>query len=89
MPPQRTNAGSATGGDAAVRGLDLTIPGVLKRFWRALQKWRQRVNARTSLHDLSDMELKDIGVTREEIDPIAPHRAIDALRDRIHSRGVM
>ena len=89
MPPQQTNAGSATVGDAAVRGFALTIPGLLKRYWRALQKWRQRLNSRTTLHDLSDRELKDIGVTREEIDHIAPHRAIDALRDRIHSRGVM
>jgi uncharacterized protein YjiS (DUF1127 family) len=89
MPPQETNAGSATEGDAAVRGLDLTILGVLERFWHALQKWRRRLNSRTSLHDLSDRELKDIGMTREEIDHIAPHRAIDALRDRIHSRGVM
>jgi hypothetical protein len=31
----------------------------------------------------------DIGVTRHEIDHIAPHRAIDALRDSIHSRGLM
>jgi uncharacterized protein YjiS (DUF1127 family) len=41
------------------------------------------------LHDLSDRELMDIGVTRGEIDYIARHRAIDTLRDRILSRGVM
>jgi uncharacterized protein DUF1127 len=47
-----------------------------------------------SLHDLSDRELMDIGVTRAEIDRIAGHRAIDRLRDGtthlwILSRGVM
>ena len=64
------------------------VPGLLKRYWHAFGEW-QRQRSRTSLHDLSDRELKDIGVTRDEIDHIAPHRAIDALRDGIHSRGVM
>jgi hypothetical protein len=46
------------------------------------------------LHDLSDRELMDIGVTRSEIDSIHPQRAIDRLRDGttdpwIGSRGVM
>jgi uncharacterized protein YjiS (DUF1127 family) len=61
---------------------------LLKRYWRAFAEW-QRLSSRTALHDLSDRELKDIGVTRDEIDHIIPHRAIDALRDSIHSRGVM
>jgi uncharacterized protein YjiS (DUF1127 family) len=64
------------------------VLSLLKRYWRAFGEW-QRQRSRTSLHDLSDRELMDIGVTREEIDHIAPHRAIDALRDSIHSRGVM
>ena len=72
-------------GSAAVRH----VLSLLKRYWRAFGKWRQRQSSRTTLHDLSDRELKDIGVTRGEIDHIAPHRAIDALRDSIWSRGVM
>jgi uncharacterized protein YjiS (DUF1127 family) len=51
--------------------------------------WRQRQRSQTTLHELSDRALMDIGVTRAEIDHIAPHRVIDALRDSIHSRGVM
>jgi uncharacterized protein YjiS (DUF1127 family) len=102
MPPQQTDPAFKIEGDAALRGLDLTIGlvkeatddtrnvlSLLKRYWRAFGKWRQRQSSRTTLHDLSDRELKDIGVTRGEIDHIAPHRAIDALRDSIHSRGVM
>ncbi len=102
MPPQQTDPASETGSDAAVLGLDLTIGlareaaddtrnvlSLLKRYWRAFGEWRQRQRSRTTLHDLNDRDLKDIGVTRDEIDHIAPHRAIDALRDRIYSRGVM
>jgi uncharacterized protein YjiS (DUF1127 family) len=62
---------------------------LLKRYWRAFGEWRQRQSSQTTLHDLSDRELKDIGVTRGEIDHIAAHRAIDALRDSILSRGVV
>jgi uncharacterized protein YjiS (DUF1127 family) len=61
----------------------------LKQYWRAFQRWRQRQRSRTTLHDLSDRELTDIGVTREEIEHIARHRAIDALRDSIYARGVV
>ena len=64
------------------------VLGLLKRVWRAFGEWQSR-RSRTSLHDLSDRALMDIGVTRDEIDNIAPDRAIDALRDSIHARGVM
>jgi uncharacterized protein YjiS (DUF1127 family) len=71
-----------------------SVLSVLKGYWRAFQKRRQRRRLRVGLHDLSDRELKDIGVTRAEIDYIAAHRAIDRLRDGtthlwILSRGVM
>jgi uncharacterized protein YjiS (DUF1127 family) len=70
------------------------VLSLLKRYWRAFGEWRQRQSSRTTLHDLSDRELMDIGVTRDEIDHIARHRAIDTLRDGtthlwIQSRGVM
>lgn len=102
MPPQQTDPASPSGSDAAVLGLDLTIPlvaevkddtrsvlSLLERTWRAFSKWRQRQRSRTTLHDLNDRALMDIGVTREEIEHIAPHRAIDALRDSIYARGVI
>ena len=71
-----------------------SVLSLLKGYWRALQKRRQRQRLRGSLHDLNDRELMDIGVTRGEIDYIARHRAIDTLRDStmhlwILSRGGM
>ena len=76
--------------DASTR----SVWSLLKRYWRAFQERRQRQWLRASLHDLSDRELMDIGVTRAEIDYIAAHRAVDRLRDGtaylwISSRGVM
>ncbi|MBB4258852.1 MULTISPECIES: DUF1127 domain-containing protein [unclassified Bradyrhizobium] len=80
MPPQQTNITAATEVDAARRGLDLSIvESLLRRYWRAFQAWRPR--AGVALQDLSDRELMDIGLTRGEIDRIAPERAIDRLRD--------
>jgi uncharacterized protein YjiS (DUF1127 family) len=71
-----------------------SVLGLLKRSWRAFQEWRRLQSLRATLHDLSDRELMDIGVTRGEIDCIARHRAIDRLRDSTThlwslSRGVM
>lgn len=71
-----------------------SVLSLLKRFWRAFQERRQRLSLRATLHNLSDRELMDIGVTRAEIDCIAAHRAIDRLRDGtthlwIPFRGVM
>jgi uncharacterized protein YjiS (DUF1127 family) len=98
----RPNASIATPDDALsekdAAGLTAastrSVLGLLKRYWRAFQERRRRQSLRATLHDLSDRELMDIGVTRGEIDYIAPHRAIDTLRDStthlwILSRGVM
>ena len=107
MPPRQTDPGFEVESDAAVRGLDLSIGlakeatddtrsvlGLLERVWRAFGEWRQRQRSRTSLHELSDRELMDIGVSRDEVERIARHREIDALRDGtayfwIRSRGLM
>jgi uncharacterized protein YjiS (DUF1127 family) len=101
MPPQQTEPAFKIEADATVRGLDLTIGlvkeatddtrnvlSLLKRVWRAFGEW-QRQRSQTTLHELSDRALMDIGVTRAEIDHIAPHRVIDALRDSIYARGGM
>ncbi|MGX1324225.1 uncharacterized protein YjiS (DUF1127 family) [Bradyrhizobium sp. USDA 377] len=91
MPPQLTNSTCEAEGDAARRGLDFSIAlSLLKRYWRAFLE--QRRSPRVSLHDLSDRELMDIGLTRGEIDSITPERAIERLRDRatdLWSRGAM
>ncbi|MGL3108301.1 DUF1127 domain-containing protein [Bradyrhizobium sp. BR 1432] len=47
---------------------------------------------RLTLQELSDRELRDIGLTRSEIDYVTPERAIETLRDsatQLWSRGVI
>ena len=66
-----------------------SVLSLLKRYWRSFQERRRRRSLRATLLDLSDRELMDIGVTRDEIVYIAPYRAIDTLRDRILSRGLI
>ena len=84
MPPQQTTTTAATERDVAIRRLDLSIVlSVLRQYWRAFQELRPR--ARVTLQDLSDRELMDIGLTRGEIDAIAPERAIERLRDNARS----
>jgi uncharacterized protein YjiS (DUF1127 family) len=66
-----------------------SVLSLLKRYWRAFQGRRRRGAA---LSYLSDRELMDIGLTRDEIDYITPQRAIDRLRDSatyLWSRGVI
>jgi len=80
MPPQRTNITAAPEGDAARLRPDLSIVlSLLRRYWRAFQERWPR--AQVTLQDLSDRELTDIGLSRGEIDSIAPERALDRLRD--------
>jgi uncharacterized protein YjiS (DUF1127 family) len=85
MPPQQTNITSETEVDPARLRLDRSIVlSLLRRYQRAFQDWRPR--SQVTLHDLSERELMDIGLTRSEIDSIAPERAIERLRD--HTRAL-
>ena len=43
-------------------------PGLFRRYWDAFQQRRIRRRLPASLCDLSDRELRDIGITRGEID---------------------
>jgi len=47
------------------------------KYWDAYQERRDRQKLRSSLSDLSDRELMDIGTTRGEIDYIVSNRDID------------
>jgi uncharacterized protein YjiS (DUF1127 family) len=58
-----------------------SVSGLLRRYWRAFRKRRRREKLRVSLHDLSERELMDIGLTPGDIDYIASGRAIERLRD--------
>jgi uncharacterized protein YjiS (DUF1127 family) len=67
-----------------------SVLSLLQGYWRAFRERRQRERLRVSLHDLSDRELMDIGLTRSDIDYIIADRAIERLRDGTWlSRGVM
>ncbi|MGX4770689.1 DUF1127 domain-containing protein [Bradyrhizobium guangdongense] len=77
----------AAGTNAASRR---SVLGLLKQVWLAFLARRQ--NPRLTVHDLSDRELLDIGLTRGEVDYLSPQRAIDNLRDRtryLWNRGGM
>jgi uncharacterized protein YjiS (DUF1127 family) len=50
---------------------------LLKNYWGTLLKWRQREKLRARLNDLSDRELRDIGITRGEVDYAASNGAAD------------
>ncbi|WP_050421953.1 DUF1127 domain-containing protein [Bradyrhizobium tropiciagri] len=50
---------------------------VIGRYWTALLDWELRVQIRDRLTNLSDRELRDIGIARGEIDYVASHRATD------------
>ena len=60
-----------------------SLLGVLEQYWRAFRGWYR--SSRVILQDLSDRELRDIGLTRGEVDHLATGRTIDALRERARS----
>jgi uncharacterized protein YjiS (DUF1127 family) len=58
---------------ASIRG----VFSFFKRYSHALQERRERRKTQTTLDALSDTELRDIGITRGEIDHVAFNRYID------------
>ena len=59
----------------------LSVFSLLKRYWRVFQEGRRRQRLRVSLRDLSRRQLMDIGLTPDDIDHIAAHRAVERFRD--------
>ena len=51
-----------------------------KAYWAVYQERRKRESVRADLYDLNDRELRDIGLTRGEIDYVASNRSIDPRR---------
>jgi len=68
----RTAAGSAAALTRAVGGAVIATAG---KWWRAYALWRERKAAARELHALDDRTLKDIGVSRSEIEWVVrgPH----------------
>ena len=54
----------------------------LKFYWSALLEWYARAKLRRRLSSLGDDELRDIGITRGEIDYVVHHSSGDP-------RGIM
>lgn len=54
-----------------------SVLSVLQEYWRAFRKRRQV----ESLHNLSDRELADIGLTRSDVDRLVLRGAIERLGD--------
>ena len=48
-----------------------------KAYWAVFQERRKRERVRADLYDLNDRELRDIGITRGEIEYVASNRSID------------
>ena len=60
--------------------LDLSIPGIcsfFKRHWSAFEERRSRQKLRDALYELNDWYLKDIGISREEIEYVASVPTVD------------
>jgi uncharacterized protein YjiS (DUF1127 family) len=49
----------------------------LEIYWDAFHEWRKRKKVHTRLWQLTDRELADIGMTRNEIDYVASHGCQD------------
>jgi uncharacterized protein YjiS (DUF1127 family) len=79
MPPQPPDLTSEVAGPPVAS--TWSILGLLQGFWRAFQNRLQRERLRVSLHDLSERELRDIGLTSSDIDYIVADRALERLRD--------
>jgi uncharacterized protein YjiS (DUF1127 family) len=57
--------------------LTRSVLGVLRGYWHAFRRRRQA----ESLHNLSDRQLADIGLTPGDVDHLVARRAIERLRD--------
>ena len=53
------------------------VSSFFKRYWGAFQERRERERLRSALYSLSDWELKDIGIARDQIEYVASNRSID------------
>ena len=83
MPPQQAISDALSEKQAAGPPVASTrsVLRWLTGYWRAFRERRQRNRLRLSLHDLSERQLMDIGLTPGDIDCIAAHRAFEELKD--------
>ena len=53
------------------------VSSSVRSYWDAFQEWRKYKKLQSDLNDLTDGELRDIGIARGEIDYVAANRSID------------
>ena len=70
---------TAVGQTAASRS---HIVSLLAMCWRAFQERQERSRARAILHAMPDRQLRDIGLTRGEIDFVVAASARERMRAR-------
>jgi uncharacterized protein YjiS (DUF1127 family) len=58
---------------ASTQGLSSSI----RSYWDAFREWRKYKRLQSDLNELTDGELRDIGIARGEIDYVAANRSID------------
>ena len=63
--------------DATELGQSAIARNAFGSIWAAFQERRERARLRKVLHDLSDLELQDIGIARGAIDYVAMNRSVD------------
>ena len=61
------------------------ISNLVKRCWSAFQERRKRARLRAALYGMADRDLKDIGVTRSEIEHLALHGTDVRVDPRKHA----
>ena len=49
----------------------------IRSYWDAFWEWRKYKKLKSDLNDMTDWELRDIGIARGEIDYVAANRSID------------
>ena len=69
----RTSQAAAGGGAAIIRALAKAVIAAAGKWWRAYNLRRARIAAVRELHALDDRMLRDIGVSRSEIERVVVH----------------
>jgi uncharacterized protein YjiS (DUF1127 family) len=69
-----THIASRTAGLSVPTGY---IRGFITRYSSALQEWRARRKLRAALYDLGDAALRDIGISRGDIEHVVSNRTVE------------
>jgi uncharacterized protein YjiS (DUF1127 family) len=57
---------------------DASLANLALKTLSAIAQWREGIAVRAELANMSDLELKDIGITRNDIDAVADGNYVDS-----------